>query len=133
MKKNNKMKIKNQNIIYIKHITFVINLKTTKAFDYLIFKDKVDLILKANSNKTVQFNLINNQYAVLYILPSGKEKTITQEVLNSITNVKLDFIVIDELFPENNEYFFNNKSFPNIAKWVKNKHFDSKESFIEVK
>ncbi len=127
------MKIKNQNIINIKHITFVINLKNTKAFDYLMFKDKVDLILKVNSKKTIQFNLFNNQYAVLYILPSGKEKTITQEVLNSITNVKLDFIVIDELFPENNEYFFNNKSFPKIAKWVINKHFDSKESFIEVK
>lgn len=120
-------------IINIKHITFVINLKNTKAFYNLMFKDKVDLILETNPNKTVQFNLINNQYAVLYILPSGKEKTITQEVLNSITNVKLDFIVIDELFPENNEYFFNNKSIPNIAKWVKNKHFDSKESFIEVK
>jgi hypothetical protein len=127
------MKNKSQNIINIKHISFVINLKNTKASDYLMFKDKVELILKANSKKTVQFNLINNQYAVLYILPSGKEKTITQEVLNSITNVKLDFIVIDELFPENNEYFFNNKSLPQMAKWVKNKNFDSKESFIEVK
>ena len=110
------MIIKNQNIINIKHITFVINLKITKAFDYLMFKDKVDFILKANSKKTIQLNLFNNQYAVLYILPSGKEKTITQEVLNSISNVKLDFIVSDELFPENNEYFYNNKSLPKMAK-----------------
>jgi hypothetical protein len=127
------MKIKNQNIINIKHITFVINLKNTKASDYLMFKDKVELILKTNSKKTVQFNLFNNQYAILYVLPSGKEKTVIKEVVNCITNVKLDYIVIDELFPENNEYFFNNIRLPQTAKWIKNKNFDSKESFIEVK
>lgn len=126
------MKIKNQNIINIKHITFVINLKNTKAFDYLIFKDKIDLILKTNSKSTVEFNLINNQYGVLYILPSAIEKTILAEVINCIKGIKIDCIVIDELFPENNEYFLVNISFPQTAKWVKGKQFNTTQSYIEV-
>ncbi len=125
---NNKNKFK----INIKHITFVINLKNTKAFDYLIFKDKIDIILKTNSKSTVQFNLINNQYGVLYILPSAIEKTILAEIINCIKGIKTDCIVIDELFPENNEYFLDNISFPQTAKWVKGKQFNTIQSYIEV-
>lgn len=118
--------------INIKHITFVINLKNTNAFDYLIFKDKIDIILKTNSKSTVQFNLINNQYGVLYILPSAIEKTILAEVINCVKVIKIDCIVIDELFPENNEYFLDNISFPQTAKWVKEKQFNTTQSYIEV-
>lgn len=118
--------------IEIKHITFVINLKNTKAYDYLMFKDKIDLILKTNSKRTIQFNLIKNQFAVLYILPSPLEKTILAEVINCIKGIKIDCIVIDELFPENNEYFLNNRSFPQTAKWVKGKQFNTTQSCIEV-
>ena len=119
-------------IINIKHITFVINLKNTKAFDYLMFKDKIDLILKTNSIRTIQFNLINNQYAVLYILPSAIEKTILAEVINCFKEIKIDCLVIDELFPENNEYFLGKISFPQTSKWVKGKQFNTTQSYIEV-
>jgi len=119
-------------ILQIKHITFIINLKNTKAFDYLLFKEKLDKIILIKTKKIIQFDLINNQYAVVYILPTAIEKMITAEILNCIANVQLDCIVIDELFPENNDYFLNTKSFNNTAKWVIEKHFNSKESFIEV-
>lgn len=124
--------MKKKTKINIKHITFVINLKNTKAFDYLLFKEKIDNLLVTNSVSIIQFDLINNQYAVLYVLPSVIENTLTQEVLNSMKDVKLDFVVIDELFPENNEYFFVKMSLPRSAKWIKNKQFNTKESFIEV-
>lgn len=124
--------MKKKTKINIKHITFVINLKNTKAFDYLLFKEKIDNLLVTNSVSIIQFDLINNQYVVLYVLPSAIENTFTQEVLNSMKDVKLDFVVIDELFPENNEYFFGKMSLPQSAKWIKNKQFNTKESFIEV-
>jgi hypothetical protein len=120
-------------IIDVKHITFIINLKSTKAFDYLVFKENLDKIILTKTKTTIQFDLINNQYAVVYVLPTAIEKTITAEILNSMADVKLDCVVIDELFPDNNEYFLNNKSFNNMAKWIIGKHFNSKESFIEVK
>jgi hypothetical protein len=120
-------------IIDIKHITSIINLKSTKAFDYLVFKEKLDKIILTKTKNTIQFDLINNQYAVVYVLPTAIEKTITAEILNCMADVKLDCIVIDELFPENNKYFLNNKSFNIMAKWLIGKHFNAKESFIEVK
>ena len=125
---NNKKKSK----INIKHITLIINLKNTKAFDYLLFKEKIDNLLFKYSVSTIQFDLINNQYAVLYILPSAIEKTILAEVINCIKGLKIDCIVIDELFPENNEYFLDNVSFPQTAKWVKGKQFNTTQSYIEV-
>jgi hypothetical protein len=125
---NNKKKLE----INIKHITFVINLKNTKAFDYLLFKEKIDNLLVFHPVSTIEFDLINNQYAVLYILPSAIEKTILAEIINCIKGIKTDCIVIDELFPENNEYFLDNISFPQTAKWVKGKQFNTTQSYIEV-
>ena len=119
--------------IHIKHITFIINLKNTKAFDYLVFKGNLDKIISSKTTSTIQFDLINNQYAMIYILPTAIEKKIATEILNCMADVKLDCIVIDELFPDNNKYFLNNKSFNNTAKWIIGMHFNAKESFIEVK
>ncbi len=125
---NNKKKMK----INIKHITFVINLKNNKDFDYWLLKEKIENLLNKYTGSTIQFDLINNQYAVLYILPSPIEKKITAEIVICINEIKLEYIVIDELFPENNEYFLDNIYIPQTAKWVMGKQFNTTQSYIEV-
>ncbi|QXP69313.1 hypothetical protein H0I29_11815 [Polaribacter sp. R2A056_3_33] len=119
--------------INIKHITFIVNLKNTEGEHYLVFKEKVDELLITYPFGILEFDLFENQYAVLYILPSPNEKLVSSDIVNCMNKIKMDCIVIDELFPENNEYYFNETLFPITAEWVKCKQFDEKQSFIEVK
>ncbi len=118
--------------IEIKHITIVINLQNTVTPVYLNFFKNVNHIIKADISKTVSMDLADNKYLVIYILPSPMEITIMDKLKKAISNFSLDYVIIDELYPNDNSHFLKENGHPTEALWIKNKTFSTKQSFIEV-
>ena len=120
-------------LIQIKHITFIVNLKEVKANKFLVFQSEINKVVEKNNTTKIIFEILNNRFAVLHILPSATEKSVTKSIISIIDKIKISCVIIDELFPNNNEFILEKKNYPYEAKWIKNKVFNSKESYIEVK
>lgn len=118
--------------INVKHITFIINLKLVRANKFLDFQSAINKVIEKNNTTKISFEIVNNQFAVLYILPSATEKSVIKSVVSLIDKIKVSCVIIDELFPNNNEFILEENNYPSEAKWIKNKIFNSKESYIEV-
>jgi hypothetical protein len=119
-------------LIQIKHITFIINLKQVRTNKFLDFQSEIIKVIEKNSTTKISFEIVNNQFAVLYILPSSSEKSIIKNTIIIIEKIKISCVIIDELFPNNNEFILEKNNYPSEAKWIKNKVFNSTESYIEV-
>lgn len=118
--------------IEIRHITCVVNIQNTVTPIYLKFSENVNDIIKADASKTVSIESVADKYLVIYILPSPMEITITDKLKKVISNLSLDYVIIDELFPTDNAHFLKDNKHPIEALWIKNKTFSTKQSFIEV-
>ncbi|SEB01514.1 hypothetical protein SAMN05443667_11559 [Flavobacterium gillisiae] len=120
------------NIIDIKHITCIINLQNTSAFHYLNLVFDIEHKLLTSSGRAYEDRLLDHKYLVIYILPSPIDKKITTKLIQLIQEEKIDYVIIDELFPEDNSLFLNQKEIPTTAEWIANSHFSKHQSFIEV-
>lgn len=120
------------NIIDIKHITCIINLQNTSTFHYLNLKHGLKYELLTINGRAYEDSLLDNKYLIVYILPSPIDKQITTKLIQLIQVENIDYVIIDELFPEDNSLFSNQNEIPTTAKWITSSHFSKHESFIEV-
>jgi uncharacterized protein YlbG (UPF0298 family) len=121
------------NDIEIKNLTIVINLMKTSATSYLNFMDDSKKTKKLDSCKIITSSKINNNFLVIYIDNKPTEILLTKLVTDSLISNKIDFIAIDELFPDDNCALLNRKDCRNNSKWVTSRIFDVKTSLITVK
>jgi hypothetical protein len=118
--------------INIKHITCVVNLKNTTASDYLTFEHELNKILYSEEGKTITFEVLANEYLIVYILPSAADVAISNKLKKAISIVNLDYVIIDELFPNNNSPFLKENGNPTSSSWITSSIFSNNESIIEV-
>lgn len=118
--------------IAIKHITCIVNLKNTTASDYLEFDHELNKIFYSEENESICFEVLAKQYLVVYIMPSPADRSISDKLIKAIVKVDLDYVIIDELFPNDNSHFLKEKGNPNASAWITNTMFSSNESIIEV-
>lgn len=121
------------NLIEIKHLTFVINLKINFAMNYLEFIDELKEIKKTDSTNCLSSMRKKRDYLVLYIEPSPCENKVINPVVKSLIKNKIKCIAIDELFSNDNEFILQSKKIPTEAKWATKRNFDKTASYIEVK
>jgi len=121
------------NNIEIKNLTIVANLMKTSASSYLNFIEESKKTKKLDSCKIITSSKVSNNYLVIYIDNKPTEKLLTTLVINSLISNKIDFIAIDELFPNDNTALLNRKDCRNNSKWVTSRFFDTKTSLITVK
>ena len=119
--------------IEIKHLTIVINLKNTTAKSYLNFMDDSKKIKQLDQGKIITSSKIQNDFIIIYVDCKPTEILLTKKITDSLVKNNLDFIAIDELFPNDNSYLLNRKDCPNSSSWVKSSLFDNKNSLITVK
>jgi hypothetical protein len=118
--------------INIKHITCVVNLKNTTASDYLTFEHELNKIFYSKEGKTITFEVLGNEYLVVYILPSAADVTISNKLKKAISVANLDYVIIDELFPHDNSHFLKENGNPTSSSWITSSIFSNNESIIEV-
>jgi hypothetical protein len=118
--------------INIKHITCVVNLKNTTASDYLKFEYELNKILYSEQGTAITFEVIANEYLVVYIFPSAADITISNKLKKALSVVNLDYVIIDELFPHDNSHFLKENGNPTSSSWITSSNFSNNESIIEV-
>ncbi len=118
--------------IEIKHLTIVINLKNTAAKSYLNFMDDSKKIKQLDKGKIITSSKIQNDFIIIYVDCKPTEILLTKKITDSLVKNNLDFIAIDELFPNDNSYLLNRIDCPNSSSWVKSSLFDNKNSLITV-
>jgi uncharacterized protein YlbG (UPF0298 family) len=121
------------NKIEIKNLTIVVNLMKTSASSYLNFMEDSKKTKKLDTCEIITFSKVSNNYLVIYIDNKPTEKLLTKLVIDSLISNKIDFIAIDELFPDDNTALLNKKDCLNNSKWVISRFFDAKTSLITVK
>lgn len=121
------------NDIEIKNLTIVINLMKTSTTSYLNFMDDSKKTKKLDSCKIITSSKVNNNFLVIYIDNKPTEILLTKLIIDSLISNKIEFIAIDELFPDDNSALLYRKDCRNNSKWVKSRFFDAKTSLITVK
>ena len=121
-----------KNIINIRYITCIVNLQNTSAFQYLNLKQAIVTNLPPTNGLTYEEYSFENRYLIFHIAPNAVGKKFTVEIRTIMQNAKIDFVIIDELFPLDNSLILEKKEVPVTAKWITNTHFSKLESFIEV-
>lgn len=119
-------------IIEIKHLTIVINLKNTSATSYLNFMGESKKIKQIDKCKIITSSKLNNNYLAIYVDNKPNEKILTKQIVESLLKNSIDFVAIDELFPNDNSLLLNRNDCPNSSSWVKSSLFDNKNSLITV-
>ena len=76
--------------------------------------------------------VIADSYLVLYILPSSIDRLIIKKFLELIKNEVSDYVIIDELFPNDNTHFLNKAGHPVNSPWIINSCYSKKKAFITV-
>lgn len=84
-----------------------------------------------NSN-FIKMKVIADSYLVLYILPSSIDRLIIKKFLELIKNEVSDYVIIDELFPNDNTHFLNEAGHPLNSPWIITSCYSKQESFIKV-
>ena len=121
------------NKIEIRNLTIIINLIKSSASSYLNFMEESKKIKILDTHKIITSSKINNQFLIIYVDNIPNENLIIKHLTDSLINNKIDFIAIDELFPNDNSALLNRKDCSNKKTWLKAKIFDSKSSFVNVK
>jgi hypothetical protein len=121
-----------KNTINIKNITCVVNLQNTAASQYLNFKQTIKSNLPAGIDSNYEESCFDNKYLIFYFIPNALGKSIAIALQQIMQDYKMDYVIIDELFPLDNSLILEKKEVPITAKWIKNTHFSKLESFIEV-
>lgn len=117
----------------IKNLTIVINLIKTSASSYLNFMDDTKIIKQVDKAKIISSSRIENHYLIIYIDSKPTEIILTKMIIESLINNKIDFIAIDELFPNDKITLINNIDCPYKKNWVTKRIFNAKTSQINVK
>lgn len=118
--------------IQIKHLTIVINLTNTSATSYLNFMDESKKIKQMDKCNIITSFKLNNNYLAIYVDNKPTEKILTKQIVESLLKNNIDFVAIDELFPDDNSLLLNRKDCPNSSSWIKSSLFDNKNSLITV-
>lgn len=121
-----------KNSINIKNITCVVNLQNTSASQYLNFKQAIKSNLPFGIGPNYEEACLDNKYFVFHLIQNALGKKIAIALQQIMQDKKMDYVIIDELFPLDNSLILEKKEVPVTAKWIKNSHFTKLESFIEV-
>lgn len=121
-----------KNSINIKNITCVVNLQNTSASKYLNFKQAIKSNLPSGIGPNYEEAYLDNKYFVFHLIQNALGKKIAIALQQIMQDKKMDYVIIDELFPLDNSLILEKKDVPVTAKWIKNTHFTKLESFIEV-
>ena len=114
------------------NLTFIINLKKTKAKAYLNFMEACKKLNKEDEFKIISSRKYRNNYLTIQILNNNKQHYFADKLCNILIETNIDFIAIDELFPKENKYILKRQDCPNTKKWVFNKIFTPATSQIIV-
>lgn len=120
------------NSIEIRHLTIVINLKNSSATSYLNFMEESKIIRQIDKFKIITSSKVNNNYLVIYVDNKPTGIFLTTQIIESLIKNDLDFVAIDELFPDDNSLLLNRKDCQNSSSWIKSYLFDNKNSYITV-
>lgn len=119
-------------IINIKNLTVIINLNRTSAASYLNFIDETKKIKQEDHSKIISSSKQQNDYLIIYVDNKPTEFTLTKLLLKSLIENNIDFVAIDELFPDNNSHLLGRVDIPSSKDWVLKCEISSDKSTITV-
>lgn len=119
-------------IINIKNLTVIINLNRTSAASYLNFIDATKKIKQEDHSKIISSSKQQNDYLIIYVDNKPTEFTLTKLLLKSLIENNIDFVAIDELFPDNNSHLLGRVDIPSSKDWVLKCEISSDKSTITV-
>jgi hypothetical protein len=118
--------------LHIEHFTFILSLRTNFAFNYLKFINDLKEIKITDHSNCLSTNKLEKDYLVIYIKATYTESLIVEKLLKSAALNKVHIVVIDELFPNTNNFGVKSKYISNNARWIKGRVFNTRDSYLEV-
>ena len=118
--------------IDLKDLTFVINLKKSSATSYLDFMRACRKIKKEDKTKIITSRKIKNDFLIIEIEYSPVQEYYARQLSISLVETNIDFVAIDELFPNDNHYLLKRIDCPNTKEWVLDKVFTTETSQMIV-
>ena len=116
--------------IEIRNLTYIINLEKSSAKSYLEFMAESKTIKEDDNCNIISSERLKNQFLIIYIDAKPTQNIQIKKICDSLIKNKLDFIVIDELFPNENKYLLQREDCKSNAKWVKKVEFNDTTSKI---
>lgn len=116
--------------IEIRNLTYIINLEKSSAKSYLAFMAESKTIREKDNCNIISSERLKNQYLIIYIDAKPTQNIQIKKICDSLIKNKLDFIVIDELFPNENKYLLQRDDCKSNAEWVEKVEFNKTTSKI---